>query len=208
MGSQLFIERKYAGEVPKHGFGEFIAAAKQWQMPFSVATFMLIQILRTFGDTNGATMKTVTKVLSVLSVTLLIAGIPAAVRRIKRERLELDGRELAKARDSLRSEARRILTEFQRTWLATLDAHLKAQSSETLEQAEDTVREYLTRKAAESSEEKLRLQRQLQGLETLERRVAQAGKGRDQLAATLAQVRGDLTQLFLGALNPAPQRRY
>ena len=95
-----------------------------------------------------------------------------------------------------------MFSDLQRGWASLLSQHLAEQTQQLQYQVESGTREYQGRQAADAAEEKQRIQRQLQVLETTEKRLQTAAKGRETVGKAISQTRGELKQLFLNLVKP------
>ena len=188
------LERRYQGELPRSGFFEYVMMARRFQV-------ILFMFISAFGLSF---LRQYQGFMVPASILLLSSGGLYVWHSVKKERVESTRRELEKAREALRGEVKRMLSELQRGWAQALQQHLSDQQPHLLSQVEGTWRDYQARKGTETADEKLRLQRQLQGFETQERKLQAPQKGRDGVVTGLAQLRGELRQLFLAALRPGP----
>ncbi|MGH9887185.1 MAG: hypothetical protein ACREBE_16785, partial [bacterium] len=109
------------------------------------------------------------------------------------------------ARNSLRPEIKRVLTDVQKQWSSTLSQYLQEQLVGVLAEVDTQVRDFALRKGSEGNPEKDRLQRQLQGLDATEKRFQATGKAREAAAAAIPQIRADLRPLVVaGATGVKP----
>src|SRR5687767_2604398 len=129
-----------------------------------------------------------------LAVILGVAFVVYAYRSITGQRDETRLREVEKARDSIRAEVRRMVTEFERAWTSTLTDSLREQLAVAQRQADDALRAAQGRQASELADEKKRLQRQLQSLDATERQATTVAKSREVHAERIAALQGELRQ--------------
>jgi hypothetical protein len=192
---QILLQRKYQGELPRAGFFEYVMIARRYQMVF----FMF------FSAFGLSFLRTYREFMIPTAILLLSFGAINVVNSVRRERSESLERETEKARETLRVDLRRMFTELQRGWTSVVAQHLSDQVPIVVGHVESTLRDSAGRRGDQAAEERQRLQRQLQGLETSERRLLAAAKGRDLVATAVAQLRGELRQLFVGAVKAAPR---
>jgi hypothetical protein len=188
---QCVMGRQFASEVPRTGFFEYVMIARRYQM-------LLFMVISAFGLSALRTYREFTIPAAVL---LLSIGGLAVFNSTRRERAESAVRELEKVREHLRGEARRMITDVQRAWTSLVTQHLSDQASIVGLQLEAAIRESAAREAEELAQERQRVQRQVQSVETAERKLAALIKGRDTLMTATAQIRGELRQL-LAAVRP------
>lgn len=187
----LVMQRRYSGEVPRPGAFEYLMLARRYQM----ILFMFISAL------GLSFIRTYQQIMLPLAVVLLSFGALNVANTVRRERAEVRDREIEKAREVLRSELRRMLSEVLRGWTSLVSQHLTDQVAAATTQIESLVREHHARGTQAVADERARLQRQLQGVESLERRLLPAARARDALAQAVASVRGELRQLLLPVLR-------
>lgn len=192
LDNALAFQKEYAGELPRSGFYEYAMAARRYQMMF----FLL------FSSFGLSFLRNLREFMIPFSIVLLSFGAYRIAVNVSKERVESTARELEKARESLRSDVRRILTDAQRAWTGAVGQHLQVQIPLALANVESVLREHASRRAAEGAEEKQRVQRQLQGIENVERKLQAVTRGRDAVAKAVAQVRGELKQLLATTLRP------
>jgi hypothetical protein len=185
------LQRKYQGELPARGFFEYAAMARRYQM-------IVYMLLSAFGLTF---LRSYREFMIPAAILLLSAGALEVVHSVRRERAESMAAELEKARELLRGETRRIFADVQRSWPQLVSQHLADQLPLVLAQVESGMRESLGRAATEAGDERQRIQRQLQGFETVERKLSLPQKNRELLAQTIAQMHGELRQLVAAAVR-------
>jgi hypothetical protein len=184
-------QRGYESDSMRHGFFEQLMMARRYLM-------ILFMFLSAFGLSF---LRSYTEIMIPLSILLLGVGALVVVQSAKRERHEQNAKELEKAKEAIRNEVRRILSDVQRGWSSAVSQYLSDQQQSLLAQIEPLLREHQTRRTSENSEEKMKMQRQSQGLENIERKLTAVAKGRDMLASSLSQLQGEIRQLVLGAVK-------
>jgi hypothetical protein len=183
--------RRYESEVPRAGAFEFLMIARRYQM-------VLFMFVSAFGLSF---LRAYPEFMVPAAVLTLSFGALRVVESVRRDRRELSERELDKAREYLRSEARRTVVEVQRAWNALVSEHLNEQLCVAFALIEVSVRAARTRQAEAMSQHRDKVQRQLRGCDALERRLGSVVKGVDTVAQTIAQLRQRLCELA------APQAR-
>jgi hypothetical protein len=138
-----------------------------------------------------------------LSGLLLAIGAWRVYRALPRERAESMEREIEKARDILRAEAKRIFSEAERGWTSAISDALRDEQATVLLQFEAAVREGQSRRNSEMAEERSRVQRAMEGLQHAEGQLSVSAKTRDSVLNAGAQLRGALRQL-IAASRSAP----
>ncbi len=189
------IERAYAGQAPRQGVMEYFMGARRYQMLF----FMLVSVVgpifglqRGFQATNG---------FLVVSALLLVGGGISVTRSVKRERVEKLEGELGKAREALAQELTRALVGFGQGWTTAVGEWLRTLEQRVLAVAESTLREQSQRRAQEVTDERHRLQLQVQGLDANERRLTAALKTRESTLLALRQAEGTVDAQLTTALR-------
>jgi hypothetical protein len=186
LDSAVRFDRSYRGELPKEGLQEYMQQARKYQ-----------GLLLTIASATGATIiPGVRYVTAPLSVILLGAGIISVRRSLPRERAENLAREVEKARDLLRGEAKRIFSEAERGWTSAISDALRDEQATVLLQFEAAVREGQARRNTEMGEERGRVQRAMEGLQHAEGQLAVSARTRDSVLNAGAQLRGALRQLI------------
>ena len=188
LNTTFVIQRKYSGEMKSGGFFEHAMASRRYLtlLFMALSSFGLLSLFRS----SPAVM---------LPVTFLILAIGSliAFNSAKRERKEAIEKELEKAKELLRSEYKRIFLEIQRAWSELISQHLAEQQQQMIYRVESGIRDSQSRQISDSADEKQRIQRKLQSLETTEKRLLLAAKGRETVGKAISQVRGELKQLIL-----------
>jgi hypothetical protein len=193
LATAVTLSRRYQGELPRPGFFEYLMVARRYQM-------VVVMLLSAFGLSLVRSLREFALPMGVLLMSL---GALNVLQTARRERMESEARELERARDVYRAESRRIVQEFERLWPAAVSQHLQEQTPELLGKIERALREQAARAAADASIFKQRLQRQLQGCDASERRLATTARARELAGASLAQLRGEIKQLLTTSLLAA-----
>jgi hypothetical protein len=193
LDASLITQRKYQGEIPKQGLFEYLMMARRYQT-------LVFMLLSAFGLSF---LRSYREVMIPVVITLLSLGVLQMIHSVRRERVEVQLKELEKVRELLRAETRRMLGDVQRAWPALIAQHLSEQLPIVLAQVETAIREHVSRMTADGNEERQRLQRQMQAFEVSERKLIAPQKARDGLAQASAQIRGELRQLIAAALRAA-----
>jgi hypothetical protein len=184
---QCVLSRHFQSEVPRSGFFEYLMMARRYQM-------VLFMFISAFGLSF---LRSYREFMIPAAVLLLSFGGLNVVNRVKKERIESTTKELEKAREHVRGETRRILTDVQRGWSSLVSQHLNDQAALVGVQLETAIRDAAGRTAEEQAQERQRVQRQIQSFEAAERKLAVPAKGRDTLMSAVAQLRGELRQLLV-----------
>lgn len=195
LDSAVRFDRSYRGELPKEGLQEYLQQSRKYQG-------LLLTII---SATGASFIPGVRQYTAGLSVLLLIVGIISVKRSLPKERAENLAREVEKARDLLRGEAKRIFSEAERGWTSAISDALRDEQATVLLQFEAAVREGQSRKNTEMTEERGRVQRAMEGLQHAEGQLQVSGKTRDGVLNAAAQLRGALRLLIAASRTvPAP----
>lgn len=193
LDSAVRFDRSYRGELPKEGLQEYLQQSRKYQ-----------GLLLTIVSATGASfIPGVRQYTAGLSVLLLVVGIVSVKRSLPKERAENLAREVDKARDLLRGEAKRIFSEAERGWTSAISDALRDEQATVLLQFEAAVREGQSRKNTEMTEERGRVQRAMEGLQHAEGQLSVSGKTRDAVLNAAAQLRGAL-RLLIASSRTAP----
>jgi hypothetical protein len=195
LDNNLILQRRYSGEMKHGGLFEYAMASRRYLslMFMALSSFGLLSYFR----------RSPVIMLPVTFFVLIIGGL-VTVNSARRERIETSQREIEKARELLRSEFKRAFAEVQRGWSGILCQHLAEQLQNTLSRAEAAIRDFQSRQSTDASDEKQRIQRQLQNLETTEKRLQMSARGRDTVGKAISQTRGELKQLILSLVKTQP----
>lgn len=116
------LERRYQGELPRSGFFEYVMMARRFQV-------ILFMFISAFGLSF---LRQYQSFMVPASILLLSFGGLYVWHWVKKERVESTRRELEKAREALRGEVKRMLSELQRGWAQALQQHLSDQQPHLL----------------------------------------------------------------------------
>ena len=196
LDSALRVDRPYRGELPNPGIQEYSQQVKKY-LNIGVA------ILSTAGVSMTVLPK---KAVLIITMALTGAGVATLPQRIKRERAENLTKEFERARDVMRSEARRIFADVEREWMALVGEALRDEQTFYLQQFESSVREGQSRRANELADDKRRLQRQLSGMDNTDKLLAATKRTRDAVETGATQLRTALRVQLAGAGGPGARR--
>ena len=196
LDSALRVDRPYRGELPNPGIQEYTQQVKKY---LNVGVAVL--------GTAGVSLQLLPK-KAVLFITLALtgAGVATLPQRIKRERVENLTREFERARDVMRSEARRIFADVEREWMALVGEALRDEQTFYLQQFESSVREGQSRRTNELADDKRRLQRQLSGMDNTDKLLAATKRTRDAVESATAQLRTALRVQLAGPVGSGVRR--
>ena len=198
LDSALRVDRPYRGELPNPGIQEYSQQVKRY----------LNIVLAVLGTaTAGMSTKVLPpKVVMLITIPLTLAGVATLPHRIKRERAENLAKEFERARDVMRSEARRIFADVEREWMALVGEALRDEQTFYLQQFESSVREGQSRRANELADDKRRLQRQLSGMDSTDKVLAATRRTRDTVETAVTQLRAALRVQLAGAGGASARR--
>lgn len=193
LDSAVRFDRTYRGELPKEGLQEYLQQSRKYQ-----------GLLLTIVSATGASfIPGIRMYTAALSVMLLVVGVVSVWRSLPKERAENLAREVEKARDLLRGEAKRIFSEAERGWTSAISDALRDEQATVLLQFEAAIREGQARRNTEMTEERGRVQRAMEGLQHAEGQLSVSARTRDTVLNAGAQLRGALRQL-IAATRTAP----
>ena len=184
----------YRGEVHRRGPFEMFMLARRYQMVFYLLLTIFGAGISRGQDHRGAWI--------ALSAVLLAIGLVIMTRTVRRERAYALERELERARDAIKLEGRRLAGELQRAWVPFLARYVRDEMQSMHAQGEAPLRQLQAARATEAADEKQRIQRQIQALETSERRLATLARQREEFAHRLAQFLGHLDQMLTSTREP------
>jgi hypothetical protein len=190
LASYSLFQSSYRGEMPRPGFGEYFASVRKYAMilVMGASMFGLSSVVRQYREYTIP-----------ITVMLVLFGTASVMISTQTERVENLEKELEAARNSMRPELRRILSEIQKQWTLTLSQHLGEQATAILEQVDGAFKAHQSRKDAAALPERDRLQRQIQALDALEKKLPALAKAREAVLASAVQVKGDLRPVLSGA---------
>lgn len=192
LGSTVFIERPYRGELPRRGFTEYFSGARRYQIIF----YMFATLLG-----GGLSRLKYSQEFLGFTLILLAVGAVATVRSVKRERVEGYARELEKARECLQTEAKRICADVKRQWLQFASPYLRDHLMVFLTRLEQSLREKQKQKELEAIEEKARLQRQQQALDAEEKTLLDHKKRLDTINKKIESSQRELAGVLKSELK-------
>lgn len=196
LDSAIRIEHVYRGEQPRQGWQEFYQEARKSSALMTSAVTTPLTLIST---ALPAKVRTDAVMLTGgLTVLFWFVGGYQVWRSLPRERAEAVAREVERAREVLRGEARRMFSEAERGWTSAISDALRDEQSTVLLQFEAATREGQSRRNAEMTDERGRLQRGLEGLQHAEGQLTVSGRTRDAVLNGAAQLRGGLRQLIAG----------
>jgi hypothetical protein len=190
------VETRYRGELPKRGLMQRIMAGRR-------AAFMVVIMFSLFGGSYSLRRS---PVFPVLMGSLFAGGVAYTFVSWKRQEDERVEKELARLRDGLDLELRRMHGEVQREKLSRLSTHVadvqKAFQREIDRVARDTAARRLERVEAERSE----LRSRLKVLEARARSTQAHGAEIARLHDDSEKLREEIARALAAALRPLEPR--
>ena len=182
------LQRHYAGDVMTHGLFEYAMAARRYLT-------LLFMALSAFGLLSYF-RRSMLVMLPISFLILVIGGLLAA-NNMRRERADTTEKELEKARELMRNECKRIFSDLQRGWVLCSPNIWQSRCSNCSTRSSPAHETIKRARQPTLPMRKQRIQRHLQVLETTEKRLQTAAKGRETVGKAISQTRGELKQLFL-----------
>jgi hypothetical protein len=202
LDSYCYIAREYKGELMKRGATEYFVALRDYTGIIMVAVGLL-------GPLNGITMmgdffdkdkdkdgaastllavfkgfnSTIKILTAVITLGMIIYGVLDLRKRIPRRRIEEFEREMAKAKDSLNQEGKRMYNDGSKDWLQNISAWIRDASQNLSFQIEKNLKNTQLSRVNQASQEKAQQQKQVQIIDVLLTSLQSAGKIKDQVAS-------------------------
>ncbi|HET7746259.1 MAG TPA: hypothetical protein VFM29_03095 [Vicinamibacteria bacterium] len=189
--THAYIQSQYRGELPRPGLGDYFADVRKYSMVLVMAASMfgLSSYLRMYRE-----------IVIPITIMLVAFGIVSVAISTRRQRVENQEREVELARNALRPELKRVLTELQKAWSGALSQYLSEQMASVLAQVDAGAKEQ-GRRLTDANPEKDKIQRQVQALDAADKRLVAAAKTRDAVAAAIPQARTELRALVVSAVT-------
>ena len=185
LDSAIRIEKEYEGKMPQKGFYEYFMAMRKYQM-------IVLMLASTIG--LGTAKQSLGLYMIPLSIILLGWGGYNVYKTVNQEAEELQEVELINAKDVLKTESKRIVGEVSRTWVRTISDHLRNQSNSTLTSIENSMKDYFSKRSMEDEEEKKKVQRQIQGVDNSERKLANLLRAKEAHLRNMSKAKSDFRQ--------------
>ena len=187
LNSAVRIDKHFEGSVTKEGAMEYFEAIKKYQS-------VLFMLVSTFGLSYFQGIRYI-----MIPVTIVLLGVAIFYihRSVVREHKENSEKEYAKAIESLKNETKRIMDEVAKQWLKVIADHLRTQLTHNQSQIEKAINDIASKRQNEDGEEKRKVERQMQGLDNTERKMAHTVKAKENFYHTLQRIRADIKQAYL-----------
>lgn len=179
--------RLFAVDVPRRSFFEYVMMARRYQM-------LLFMAISAFGISS---IRRYQVFMLPAAILLLSVGTFNVYTTVRRERRQWQEKELEKARDQIKGETTRLLTDVRAAWTNAVNQHLTQESAAALSQIEGAARS-AARRDPESESMARQVQAQMKGFDDLERKLQAASRGRDALADAIPALGADVRRLVAG----------
>jgi hypothetical protein len=136
-----------------------------------------------------------------ITIVLLSIGGYYVYKSVIEEREDIADKELERAKESLRTEYKRILSEAQREWVSTLNDHIKEQLTHLVNSMEKQVKDFYQKKSALQSEQKQLINRQSQGIDFKQKIIQNTFKNIDIIDKSISQYKSELQGNLSNILN-------
>ena len=171
-------EKDFEGSLQKKGAYEYFMAARKFQM-------MLVMIASTFGL---SIIRDLRAYMIPFSVLLIGFGGISIFKSIKNEREEKNKKELEKARELFRNEAKKIGTSYSRIWLKFIKTSVDFSENELHTFLENYLKNVITSEKEASENNKSKIQLQAQNIESTERKHQTMTRSIEGLSRTLGRL--------------------
>lgn len=188
LDSAIRIERAYEANVQRKGWYEYFMAVRKFQMIF----LMLISL---FGI--GSFIRKQPKIMITASLILTAFGAYTLRKTVKQERDEQTEKELEKARENLKDEARRMGSETAQRWRKQFSDYYKSVNTQFIKQIEETSQAYLMHKHSTLEDEKRLHQRLLQNIDNTDKHYAAFYRNQEVWQRNHQRLKSELKTEFL-----------
>ena len=188
----VVIQRPYRGEITRKGVMDFFMAARRYQMLF----FMV------FSAFGLSFIRSFTAFTIPAGMVLMAYGMLNVVNGAKRQRAEAEEKEMAKARETLRSELSRAMGDVQKVWDQTISTFMTEQQNAALELIENAVRTSSALGSRAAAGAKELVQQQIKSLDASQRKLGDGMKKAEAASQDLEQISGSLIDFYVAAAKP------
>lgn len=189
--SYCYMSKKYAGELVKPGVNEYFVSLRDYIGVIMVATSLLMPLTIIAGLESdlegswGSFFKKFGKYIrfSTASITILLIvyGVYDLRKRIPRKRIEEFKREIAKAREVLFQEGKRMCNETSRDWVSNISGWVRDVSQNLNLLIERRIKDFQQNKINGLNQEKQQQMKLQQSIDLIQRNVQSAERLKDQL---------------------------
>ena len=190
LDSSVRIDRPYKNETPRKGAYEYFMAVRRYQIVF-------IMLFSTFG----VALASFKQYMIPVTIVLLAIGGYFVWKSVTEEREDTAAKELERAKESLRTEYKRILSESQREWMTTLSDHQKEQVTHLVNSLEKQTKDFSAKKATLQSEQKKLVSRQAQGVDLKQKVIQESIKRLASINNSILQHKSELKTSLSNILN-------
>ena len=183
LNTAIVFQRGHEAEVRRSGTMEVISGIRKPLM-------ILMMLLTPFGAVP--ILRKYPEIYIPVTVFLLGVGLFSAIVFSKRDHAHEQERERSKAQETVRSEVRRMLAEFQTKWMAAVKTHLADEVQRISSEFESQARDRALLISQQATERKQQLQIELQRAQAADKNLSSVLRSRDTLVATLQQTLKDL----------------
>ncbi|MEI6765323.1 MAG: hypothetical protein WCM76_06750 [Bacteroidota bacterium] len=184
LDSTVRIDRPYKSELRRMGGYEYFMAIRRYQMIF----FMMFS---TFGLSF---IRGMLEIMIPLTIILLVIGGYFVFKTVKKEKDEMAVKELDKAKESLLNETKRMFSDVQREWPSVITEHQREQMQAYIAHIERHVKGVLSKRLSDQGDKKQLLNKQIQGIDVKEKKLAAAQISNNQLQHHIVQYEKELRQ--------------
>ena len=190
LDSSVRIDRPYKNETPRKGAYEYFMAVRRYQIVF-------IMLFSTFG----VALASFKQYMIPITIVLLAIGGYLVWKSVTEEREDTAAKELERAKESLRTEYKRILSESQREWMTTLSDHQKEQLTHLVNSLEKQTKDFSAKKATLQNEQKKLISRQAQGVDLKQKVIQESIKRLASINNSILQHKSELKTSLSNILN-------
>ncbi len=191
--SYCYIGRNFSGELTKHGITEYFIALRDYIGVMMVATGLIapLNIIASLSDEHSFIKPLAVGIkyaTAIITMALIIYGIFDLRQRIPRKRVEEQEKELAKAREFLIQESKRMFNESSRDWVTNISTWVKDMVQNIGTQFEKNLKDIQTEKMGKMNVDKSKQQRLQQSIDTIQGNITSAERAKDQLSGKFREV--------------------
>lgn len=183
--SFCYINKSYTGEVIKKGPMEYFVALRDYTGLIMVVGGLLAPLSIVASTSDNAVFKSVAIWVKAgtgaISLIMIVYGIYDLRKRIPLKRVEEFERELAKAKDILVQESKRMFNDSSRDWTTNISNWIKDTTQNINLQIERNMKDLASQKAGQMNQEKVQQQKQQQSIDMLLRSIQSAERVKDQM---------------------------
>jgi len=194
LDSTVRIDRPYKNETPRKGAYEYFMAVRRYQIVF-------IMLFSTFSVAVGTFARNNPHIWVPAIFLLLAIGGFFVWKSVTEERADTANKELERAKESLKTEYKRILSESQREWNAILSEHQKEQLSFLINSLDTQIKDFFVKKATLQNEQKKLVSRQIQGVDLKQKIIQDFSKRLTLINNAILQYKSELKTNLTNVLN-------